>query len=90
MSLYELPKEMLIKIIEKTERPTLFLKMRTLRCNKHDNNYIKFIGPFYSEEEIGEYFKSTFNLTSFNVNYFKKHQEHIQSGFIYELDKLSF
>ena len=88
MSLYDLQKEMLVKIIEKMERPMYILKVRrrgSSRHHAHDN----FIGPFYNEDEIGEYFKKRFNLTSFDVNYFKKHNEHYSHDDIYELHKLT-
>ena len=88
MSLHDLPKEMLVKIIEKMERPMYILKVRGRGSNRH-HAHDNFIGPFYNEDEIGEYFKKRFNLTSFNVNYFKKHKEERYENDIYELHKLT-
>ena len=84
MSLYDLSKEMLVKIIEKMERPVYILKVRRIGSNRyHACN--KFIGPFYNLEEIGKYFKM--DTSSLNY-YFKKHNEFRDSDYIYELDKL--
>ena len=67
MSLHDLPKEMLVKIIEKMERPVYILKVRRRGSNRHDA-CDKFIGPFYNLEEIGKYFKMQIS----SLNYFKK------------------
>jgi hypothetical protein len=85
MSLYSLPKEILVQIIEKMERPVYILKVRTRGSNKHDACY-KFIGPFYNEDEIGKYFEKD---QSFILNHFKKHKRHSDAHYVYELDKLT-
>lgn len=89
MSLYDLPKEMLIKIIEKIERPMYILKVRNRDSNRHYNSYIHYIGPFYSDDEIGEYFRNKCNNASFNVLRFKKHKSHYYLDCEYELHELT-
>ena len=86
MSLYDLPREMLVKIIEKMERPVYILKVRRIGSSKH-HMCDKLIGPFYNLDEIGKYFK----MDSSSLNYyFKKHKEFRDSDYIYELDKLTY
>ena len=88
MSLYDLPKEILVKIIEKMERPMYILKVRRRGSNRY-NAHNDFIGPFYNENEIGEYFKKRFNISYFDINRFKKHKEYYSDDDIYELHKLT-
>lgn len=80
MSLYSLSKDMLIQIICKIERPKYILKVRGRNQNKH-SDCDKFLGPFYTMEEIQEYFKM--NPSDFLS--FKKHKEVYREQFIYEL-----
>jgi len=88
MKIYEMSLTDLSKEIEKTERPMYILKVRRRGSNIHNNDYIDHIGPFYTIEEIAEYFKDKLNLTYFDLNYFKKHKTYY-SNYVYELVKLT-
>jgi hypothetical protein len=76
---------MLVKIIEKMDRPLYFLKVRRNGCNRQDA-HDKFVGPFYNEDEVGKYFK---NDPYFDLKYFKKHKSHRYLDCVYELDTFS-
>lgn len=80
MSLHSLSKDMLIQIICKIERPKYISKVRGRNQNKYED-CDKFIGPFYTMEEIQEYFK----LNSSDFLHFKKHRHLYRGEFIYEL-----
>lgn len=64
MSLYTLPKELLIEIIKKIERPKYILKVLKVSGDKYfSKTKIKdVIGPFYTEEECFQYLEDKDNM----------------------------
>jgi len=65
MSLYTLPKELLIEIIKKTERPKYIIKVLKVSDGIYDGIKLKIIdviGPFYTEEECFQYLEDKDNM----------------------------
>jgi len=69
-TLYDLPKEMLIKIICCLERPKYYLMVYSIQYTHH---FDKIVGPFYTEDERIKYLKNLDN--HFNEEKFKENKQ---------------